>query len=120
MCLPLLASPFKRAPSLGESAYNGVHIKDVLQMSSGVRWTEDYSDPTAEIHDYGAVMAGNKSFETFLAGMKREFEPGTCCVYNSVDTQGLGLLLVKATGRSISDYMTLFTQLGLIELPQLS
>jgi CubicO group peptidase (beta-lactamase class C family) len=78
-------------PSLGESAYDGGRIKDVLQMSSGVRWSENYSDPTAEIHDFGAVMAGNKSFETFLAGMKREYEPGTRCVCNSADTQALGL-----------------------------
>ena len=92
-------------PSLDGSAYEGVRIKDVLQMSSGVRWREDYSDPSAEIHDFGAVMAGKQSFETFLAGMKREYEPGTKCVYNSADTQALGLLLVKATGRSISDYM---------------
>lgn len=91
--------------SLNGSAYEGVRIKDVLQMSSGVRWREDYSDPNAEIHGFNAVMSGNQSFETFLAGMTREYEPGTRCVYNSADTQALGLLLVKATGRSISDYM---------------
>jgi CubicO group peptidase (beta-lactamase class C family) len=92
-------------PSLRGSAYDGVRIVDVLQMSSGVRWDENYSDPDAEIHGFNEVMAGKGSFENFLAGMQREREPGTVCLYNSADTQALGLLLVKATGRSISDYM---------------
>lgn len=35
----------------------------------------------------------------------RELEPGTMCRYNSGDTQALGLLLIKATGRSLADYM---------------
>jgi CubicO group peptidase (beta-lactamase class C family) len=53
-------------PSLGESAYNGVRIKDVLQMSSGVRWTEDYSDPTAEIHDFGEVKVTGRSINDYM------------------------------------------------------
>jgi CubicO group peptidase (beta-lactamase class C family) len=53
-------------PSLGESAHNGVRIKDVLQMSSGVRWTEDYSDPTAEIHDFGEVKATGRSISDYM------------------------------------------------------
>ena len=92
-------------PSLSRSAYNGVRIKDVLQMSSGARWNEDYSDPDADIHGYTAVMSGEGSFDEFVAGMQREREPGTLCQYNSGDTQALGMLLRNATGQSITDYM---------------
>lgn len=92
-------------PALVGSAYDGVRIKDVLQMSSGARWNEDYSDPNAEIHRYGAVLAGEAPFDTFMASLQSEREPGTLCLYNSGDTQALGMLLVKATGRSITDYM---------------
>jgi CubicO group peptidase (beta-lactamase class C family) len=92
-------------PALSGSAYDGVRIKDVLQMSSGARWNEDYSDPDAEIHRFAAVMAGEDSFEKFMASMESEREPGTVCQYNSGDTQALGMLLVNATGRPIADYM---------------
>jgi CubicO group peptidase (beta-lactamase class C family) len=37
--------------------------------------------------------------------MVRENEPGTVCRYNSGDTQILGVLLARATGRTVSDYM---------------
>lgn len=87
------------------SAYAGVCIRDVLQMSSGARWNEDYADPTSDVHRLGATMAGAMSLDAFVATMVAESQPGTICRYNSGDTQALGALLVKATGRSLTDYM---------------
>lgn len=87
------------------SAYDGVSIRDVLQMSSGARWNEDYADATSDVHRLGATMAGAMSLDTFVATMVAESKPGTVCRYNSGDTQALGALLVHATGRSLTDYM---------------
>ncbi|MEZ6002274.1 serine hydrolase domain-containing protein [Hyphomonas sp.] len=87
------------------SAYDGVSIRNVLQMSSGARWNEDYNDPNSEVHRLAAAMAGVTSLESFVANMVPESEPGTVCRYNSGDTQALGALLVHATGRSLTDYM---------------
>ena len=87
------------------SAYDGVSIRNVLQMSSGARWNEDYADTASDVHRLGATMAGAMSLDTFVATMVAESKPGTVCRYNSGDTQALGALLVKATGRSLTDYM---------------
>ena len=87
------------------SAYDGVSIRDVLQMSSGARWNEDYADATSDVHRLGATMAGAMSLDTFVATMVAESKPGTVCRYNSGDTQALGALLVHATGRSLTDFM---------------
>ena len=87
------------------SAYDGVSIRHVLQMSSGARWKEDYSDPESDIFRLGAVMSGVSTLDDFVAGMTPENEPGTVCRYNSADTQALGGLLVRATKRSLADYM---------------
>lgn len=92
-------------PALMGSAYEGVSIKNVLEMSSGARWNEDYSDLDSDVHKLGAVMAGQTSLEEFVAGIPRETEPGSVCQYNSADTQALGLLLAKVTGRAVADYM---------------
>jgi len=87
------------------SAYADVSIKNVLQMSSGARWNEDYNDPASDVHRLAAAMAGAMPLDDFVATMVREAEPGTVCRYNSGDTQALGALLVRATGRSLTDYM---------------
>ena len=102
-------------PDLTGSAYEGVRIKDVLQMSSGARWNEDYSDPDSDINRFGAAITGGLGLDEFVAGMVRATEPGTLCQYNSADTQALGLLLVNATGRSVTDYMQekLYEPLGM-------
>ena len=97
------------------SAYHGVSIKNVLQMSSGARWNEDYSDPSCDVFRLAAAMGGAMSLEEFVAGMATESAPGTVCRYNSGETQALGMLLAYATKRTLSDYMQekLFEPLGM-------
>lgn len=92
-------------PDLAGSAYDGVSIKAVLQMSSGARWNENYSDPESDIARFGAVFSGAGSLLQFVSGMERQREPGTFCQYNSADTQVLGHVLIAATGTSITEYM---------------
>lgn len=87
------------------SAYDGVPIRDVLRMSSGARWNEDYSDPASDVFALSAAMVGFGTLDEFVASMVREYEPGTVCRYNSGETQILGSLLVRATGRPLADYM---------------
>ncbi|WP_032368491.1 serine hydrolase domain-containing protein [Rhodococcoides fascians] len=88
------------------SAYDGVSIRLVLQMSSGARWNEDYSDAESDVFKISMAMLGvDGGFDGFIAQMKRESDPGTVCRYNSGETQVLGALLAHATGRSVADYM---------------
>lgn len=89
---------------LAGSAYDGVRIKDILQMSSGARWNEDYSDPDSDINRYIRAFGSGESMNAFTATLVREREPGTYNYYNSADTQALGMLLVEATSRSLADY----------------
>lgn len=91
--------------TLRNTAFDGVSIKQVLQMSSGARWREDYADPASEISRMGLAFAPGGSLDTFMSTMVREYEPGTVCQYSSGDTQALGMLLRAATGRTIADYM---------------
>jgi len=87
------------------SAYDGVSILDVLQMSSGARWNEDYNDPQSDIFRLSAASVGHGTLDDFVASSYREQQPGVLCRYNSTDTQALGSLLVGATGRTIANYM---------------
>ncbi|MEV8389131.1 MULTISPECIES: serine hydrolase [unclassified Streptomyces] len=87
------------------SAYDGVCVRDVLRMSSGARWTEDYSDPRSGVFRLVQESESGGSLAEFVATMEREYEPGTVCRYNSADTVVLGLLVSRTTGRGLADYM---------------
>lgn len=91
-------------PSLKGSGYDGVSIKNVLQMSSGVLFNEDYGDFFSDINRFGRIMALGGSFDDFAASLTSEREQGTFMHYVSIDTHVLGMVLRAATGREIIDY----------------
>ena len=93
-------------PELKNSPYNNVRIKDVLQMSSGASWNEDYSDPESDINRWAKIFALGGSFDEFIQTLRHDFKPGTRNHYNSMDTQALGMLVNRATGKTITNYMT--------------
>lgn len=102
-------------PELIGSAYEGVRIKDVLQMSTGVKFNEDYGDFNSDINRWGRGFAMGASQDKFAASLEREVEPGTVNHYVSINTHVLGMIITKATGRTITAYMQekLFTPLGM-------
>ena len=91
--------------SLKQSSYDGVRIKDILQMSSGASWNENYSDPNADIFRSAEIMAIGGSLDDLAASLKKDFLPGSFNRYNSTDTQVLGMLLRDATGMPVTEYM---------------
>lgn len=95
----------KYAPELAGTAYDGVTIRNALQMSSGIAWNEDYSDPNSDIARFGRALAFGSSMIDFAKTLKRKHEPGTVNYYNSMDAQVLGLVLQNAVGMSPSEYL---------------
>jgi len=92
-------------PELAGSAYDGVAIVDILEMSSGAAWNEDYADPDSDVMRMSKIMGIGGSLDKFTADIKPERVPGTYNRYNSADTQALGMLVSRATGRSLTQYM---------------
>jgi len=94
----------KYVPELTGSAYDGVAIEDILEMSGGASWDEDYGDPSSDITRFGLAIVFGYSQDEFAASLSREHEPGTYNRYNSTDTQVLGMLLVRVTGKTLAAY----------------
>ncbi len=92
-------------PELKKSGYDGVKLKDVLQMSSGVRFDEDYDAFFSDIHRMGRAIALGSSLNEFAAGLERERDPGTVNHYVSMDTQVLGMVLKAVTGKTPTKYL---------------
>jgi CubicO group peptidase (beta-lactamase class C family) len=94
------------APSLAGTAYDGVSIRDVLAMSSGVRFNEDYFDFHSDINRMGRVLALGQSMDDFAAGLsERERAAGEAWQYVSIDTHVIGMVIRGATGRGIGELM---------------
>jgi CubicO group peptidase (beta-lactamase class C family) len=103
------------APQLKGSGYEGVRIKDVLQMSSGIAFNEDYGDFYSDINRWGRDFSLGNSQDDFAASLRRGVPPGTKNHYVSIDTHVLSMVLSRATGQSITDYMqdNLYTAAGM-------
>ncbi|MBM1813994.1 serine hydrolase domain-containing protein [Pseudosulfitobacter pseudonitzschiae] len=90
------------APQLKGGAYDGATIRNVLQMSSGVTFDEDYLDYDSDINRMGRVLALGGRMDDFAASLTETFTaPGTQMQYTSIDTHVLGMVIRGATGRDI-------------------
>ncbi len=95
-------------PKLLGSAYEQVNIRQVLQMSSGVGWNEDYLDPQSERRRMLAAQAAGQKGRVleFMAALPRVAEPGTRFNYSTGETYLVGEILAAAVGRPLSDYLS--------------
>lgn len=89
-------------PLLRGSAYDGVTIRNLLQMSSGIAWDEDYADREADIN---RVPWDTLSLYRYVAELPRAGEPGLTFNYNTAETNLVGTLLRSAVGNNLSTYL---------------
>lgn len=95
----------KYLPELVGSGYQDVSIKQVLQMSSGVMFSEDYGNDSSDINKLlPQLFLYMQSIKKVALKFPSEYHPGTRFHYISLDTQILGLLIERATGQRFSSY----------------
>ena len=110
----------KYVPRLIGGAYDGASVRDVLQMSSGIIFDEDYLNYNSDINRMGRVLALGEEMDDFAAGLTETFAPsGTQWQYTSIDTHVVGMIARGATGRSITDLMAekIISKLGQEKAP---
>jgi CubicO group peptidase (beta-lactamase class C family) len=90
------------------SAYEGVSVRQLLQMTSGVKWNESYTDPNSDVAKFSSEPSvdGSDPVVTYMARLPREAEPGTKWVYKTGETNLVGSLVRAATGKTLSDYLS--------------
>jgi CubicO group peptidase (beta-lactamase class C family) len=96
----------KYLPWLAESSgYRGATIRNLLEMSSGVKFDEEYTNPDADIGRYAsALLRGEPSFRDLALSIKAKQKPGTKFEYQTINTQVLGMILEAATGKTLNQY----------------
>ena len=99
----------KYLPELKGSAYEGATIKNLLQMSSGIRFNEDYADRDS---DFGRLMkcycdrAGASWVMNLVKAVSRREPPGRKFRYATLDTTVVGLMVMAASHKTLADYLS--------------
>ena len=95
-------------PELAGTAYADVTVRQVLTMTSGVRWNEDYADPHSDVGQMyrGACVDGQAHVLSYLRRLPRAAAPGTRWNYNTAETDLLGIVVERATGRPLAHYLS--------------
>jgi len=94
-------------PGLRGSAYDDVTVRQLLTMSSGVRWNEDYEDPKADVAQFNNAVPepGMDATVSYLRKLPRAHPPGEVWHYNTGETNLVGVLVSSATKRPLAQYL---------------
>lgn len=99
----------KYLPDLKGSAYDKVTIRNLLTMTTGVKWTELYTDSNSDIVKFYTqpVDSGIDETISYMRRLPSEAEPGKKWTYKTGETHLLGVLVSVATGKTLSEYLSL-------------
>ena len=95
-------------PRFKDTAYDGVTVRHLLQMSSGVAWNETYTDPTSDRRRMLEAQIGQQpgAILDLMAALPRAAAPGTRWNYSTGETHVAGALVQAASGKSVADYLS--------------
>ncbi|WP_413333418.1 serine hydrolase domain-containing protein [Brevibacterium sp. GP-SGM9] len=96
-------------PALAESGYAGASIRDLLDMRSGIKFSEEYLEKGSEIRalfeavDFAPrTPASANGIKSFLTSLKSDREHGSAFVYRSCETDVLAWIAEAVTGQPFS------------------
>ncbi len=93
-------------PELNGSAYDGVTVRQLLTMTSGAKWNEDYLDVNADVALFysAPVEPGTDATVSYMRRLTRDVTPGQRWHYSTGETNLIGVLVARATGRDLAAY----------------
>ena len=110
-------------PELSRSAFGSATLRQVMDMTTALDYSEDYADPNAEV--WAHAQAGNplpkpkdytgpRSYFEFLQTVQQRGEHGEAFGYKTVNTDVLGWVIARATGRNVAQLLSerIWSRLG--------
>lgn len=113
-----LDAPIARyVPALKGGGYDGVSVRNLLQMASGVRWDETYTDPKSDVSKLGMKLLEKKpgTVVNYMSALPKAGSPGSVWNYSTGETYLVGAVIEGATHKSLAAYLseTLWSRLGM-------
>lgn len=110
-------------PELAASAFGSATVRQVMDMTTGIRFREDYADPTAEVWSHAAAgnplprpsdYTGPRSYYEFLQTVQPQGVHGEAFGYRTANTDALGWILARVSGRSVAQLLSerIWSRLG--------
>jgi CubicO group peptidase (beta-lactamase class C family) len=105
----------KYVPELKDSAYGDATVRQVMDMTIGVKYSENYTDPKAEVFDYARAggmvpqppgYTGPKTFFEFLVTLQKEGEHDAAFAYKTSNAEVLAWIVKRASGQSMADLLS--------------
>jgi CubicO group peptidase (beta-lactamase class C family) len=98
----------KYIPALAGTSYTGVTLRHLLQMSSGVAWNGDMSDPKSDVAQLPRLNkeGGFNAQVAYMGSQPRKAPAGTAFNYNTAEADIAAAVLRAATGRTLSEYLS--------------
>ena len=94
-------------PDLKGSAYDDVSIRQLLTMTSGVQWNEDYGDPHSDVARFNnhKPEPGVEALVSYMRKLPRAAPAGTRWLYSTGETNLIGLVLEAAIQKPLTQYL---------------
>ncbi len=121
-----LATVPQYLPELASSGFADATIRQLLDMTTGLNYSEDYTDESSSVWEFtraGGIRPrpsgyeGPESFYDFIRTIAKESSHGERFAYKTVNTDTLAWVLRRVTGRSASELLRerLWSKLGVEE-----
>jgi len=102
-------------PELAGSAFADATVRQVLEMTTGLRYSEDYADPDADVWTYAAAgsplprpagYTGPRGYFDYLKTVRKQGRHGEAFGYKTINTDALGWIIARVSGRSVADLLS--------------
>ena len=102
-------------PELKNSAFGSATVRQVMDMTTALNYSEDYSDPNADIWIYSAAASplpkgsdykGPDGYYEYLQTVKRKGDHGKTFGYKTINTDALGWIISRATNQNLADLLS--------------
>ncbi len=98
-------------PELKNSAFGSATVRQVMDMTTALDYSEDYADPEADIWTYSAAASplpkpegyeGPNGYFEYLQTVKQDGVHGEAFGYRTINTDALGWIISRVTGKNIA------------------
>ncbi|MGH6762715.1 MAG: serine hydrolase domain-containing protein [Phyllobacterium sp.] len=102
-------------PELASSAFGDATVRQVLDMTTGLHYSEDYSDPDADVWTYSAAGSplpkpagykGPRTYFEYLQTVRKEGEHGQAFGYKTINSDALGWIIARVTGKPVPQLLS--------------